>query len=92
MEETLLSDLVQYRTFKKSKSESSLSHRRVTKAIIPGVVIAARSLIQLFREINPMLLPKKERGRPGDAHDDEQELLEYGAHEVAEFVPGTEVT
>jgi hypothetical protein len=46
MNETLLSDLVQYR-FKKDKS----------------VVMAARSLITLFRIVNPMLLPKKERVR-----------------------------
>lgn len=76
MDETLLADLVQYRSFKKSKS----------------VVMAARSLIQLFRNTNPLLLPKKERGRPGDAHDGEQELLEYGQLEAAEFVPGAEVS
>eukprot|EP00050_Salpingoeca_kvevrii_P018343 m.73051 g.73051 ORF g.73051 m.73051 type:complete len:690 (-) comp8021_c0_seq2:72-2141(-) len=53
-----------------------------------SVVMAARSLIQLFRDINPSLLPKKERGRPTD---EPEQALEYGQSRAATFVPGTEL-
>ncbi|VDN13840.1 unnamed protein product [Dibothriocephalus latus] len=47
VDEDLLSDLVQYRSYRNK-----------------NVVTAARSLIRLYRQINPALLPKKEIGRP----------------------------
>eukprot|EP00049_Salpingoeca_infusionum_P011486 m.199465 g.199465 ORF g.199465 m.199465 type:complete len:726 (+) comp14947_c0_seq1:78-2255(+) len=53
-----------------------------------SVVMASRSLIQAFRELNPSILPKKERGRPtGEA----TEALQYGQSQVATIVPGAEL-
>jgi protein SDA1 len=45
-----------------------------------GVVVAARALLHTFREINPLLLPKKERGRDEAmaVQRGEREQLEYG--------------
>jgi protein SDA1 len=71
MNETLLSDLVQYR-FKKDKS----------------VVMAARSLITLFRIINPTLLPKKERGKGTDLS---VKPKEFGAEEIKTNIDGIEL-
>mmetsp|Transcript_33040 Transcript_33040/g.129777 ORF Transcript_33040/g.129777 Transcript_33040/m.129777 type:complete len:426 (+) Transcript_33040:1383-2660(+) len=51
-----------------------------------GVSMAARSLIQLFREINPALLVKKDRGRghvPGSTT-----TPKYGAVDVQETIEG----
>ncbi|CAH1968389.1 unnamed protein product [Acanthoscelides obtectus] len=42
-----------------------------------SVIMAARSLIQLFRNIRPEILHKKERGKPTEAMD-EIESLNYG--------------
>ncbi|VYS64547.1 unnamed protein product [Arabidopsis thaliana] len=53
MTEDLLHDLAQYKTDKKYRT-----HRKAISA-------ASASLIALFREINPLLLVKKDRGRPG---------------------------
>jgi len=54
-----------------------------------GVMMAARSLIQLFRQTNPSLLHKKDRGRPTEAAPT---VLEYGESRPAnECVPGAEV-
>ena len=39
---------------------------------VKGIVMAARSIIQLYREVMPLKLPKRERGRP------EQEIDENG--------------
>ena len=51
--------------------------------------MAARSLIQLFRQTNPSLLHKKDRGRPTEAAPI---VLEYGESRPAnEYVPGAEV-
>ena len=51
--------------------------------------MAARSLIQLFRQTNPSLLHKKDRGRPTEAAPI---VLEYGESRPAnECVPGAEV-
>ncbi|EDQ85727.1 uncharacterized protein MONBRDRAFT_38740 [Monosiga brevicollis MX1] len=52
------------------------------------VTAAARSLIQLFREKNPELLPRKERGRPDGQ---EHEVLGYGESKPLDMVPGTEL-
>lgn len=52
-------------------------------------MMAARSLIQLFRQTNPSLLHKKDRGRPTEAAP---VVLEYGESRPAnECVPGAEV-
>jgi protein SDA1 len=55
-----------------------------------NVVMAARSLIQLYRGIHPDLLHKKDRGRLTMAAVG-QKPLEYGELEAKSFVPGTEV-
>src|SRR5689334_2652532 len=59
MGEDLLSDLIQYKTHR----DKGLGVRCLVAVLIslPGVIMAARSLIQLFREVNPELLHKKER-------------------------------
>eukprot|EP01135_Chromosphaera_perkinsii_P005741 Nk52_evm41s359 gene=Nk52_evmTU41s359 len=56
-----------------------------------SVTIASRSLIQLFRAVNPELLPRKERGRP-DEEDAEFDALQYGqSGNASTFVPGAEL-
>ncbi|GAA43151.2 SDA1 domain containing 1, partial [Clonorchis sinensis] len=77
----LLSDLVQYRTYKNK-----------------NVVASARSLIRLYREINPSALPRKERGRPTEAQLETMIegqtfsglALSFGQTTAAKFVPGAE--
>lgn len=54
-----------------------------------SVVMAARSLILLYREELPTLLHKKQRGRPTEASV-EIEPKKYGEIKAAEFIPGTE--
>ncbi|XP_023245371.1 protein SDA1 homolog isoform X2 [Copidosoma floridanum] len=55
-----------------------------------SVMMAARSLIGLFRQTMPELLHKKDRGRPTEATV-ALEPLEYGKVTAKEFVPGAEV-
>merc|ERR1711915_1062897 len=55
-----------------------------------GVMMASRSLIQLFRNICPDLLHKKDRGRPTEASV-EAKRKEFGELDVKEFVPGAEI-
>jgi protein SDA1 len=52
-----------------------------------GVMMAARSVVTLFRLINPSLLPKKERGKFSDINT---KPLEYG-EEVNLTVPGMDL-
>jgi protein SDA1 len=52
--------------------------------------MAARSLIQLFRQVNPAILPRKERGKPSDNPEDEGALA-YGESRVMDTVPGSEL-
>lgn len=54
-----------------------------------SVVMAARTLILLYREQLPSLLHKKERGRPTEASV-EIEPKKYGEVKAVEFIPGTE--
>lgn len=68
----LMADLIQYRTYRRSKS----------------VVMAARGLLNLVREINPSSLSTKERGRD---HEIENKPLEYGIVKVATAVAGAEL-
>jgi protein SDA1 len=70
MDDTLLSDLSSYRSYKDK-----------------GVMMAARSLIQLFRSTCPELLHKKDRGRPTEASA-ELGLRKFGQSNAREFVPG----
>jgi len=55
-----------------------------------GVMMAARSLVQLYRQINPDLLHRKDRGRPTEAQK-ELKILGYGELEAVSYVPGAEV-
>lgn len=53
-----------------------------------SVMMAARSLIQLYRLVNPSLLPKKERGKDTDINI---KPLQYGEEEALETIPGMEL-
>jgi len=55
-----------------------------------SVMMAARSLIILYREQLPALLHKKDRGRPTEAQA-EKKIKEYGEIIAHETVPGAEV-
>ncbi|XP_065161223.1 protein SDA1 homolog [Atheta coriaria] len=55
-----------------------------------SVMMAARSLIQLFRHVRPELLHKRDRGRPNEAAE-ELEKLEYGQVNAKDFISGAEV-
>ncbi|KAG5895123.1 hypothetical protein JTB14_008560 [Gonioctena quinquepunctata] len=55
-----------------------------------SVMMAARSMIQLFRTTRPELLHKKDRGRPTEATE-EMESLDYGKISAKDYVPGAEV-
>lgn len=51
--------------------------------------MAARSLIQLFRNLNPALLQRKHRGKPTE-FTKELKPQQYGAVQVPSFIPGAE--
>merc|ERR1712106_1228858 len=55
-----------------------------------GVMMASRSLIQLFRELNPDLLHKRDRGRPTEATL-AVKPRQFGEENVMDYVPGAEV-
>ncbi|XP_078044926.1 SDA1 domain containing protein Mys45A isoform X2 [Augochlora pura] len=55
-----------------------------------SVMMAARSLIGLFRVTMPNLLHKKDRGRPTEATS-ALEVVKYGHVPANDFVPGAEV-
>ncbi|GIY89881.1 protein SDA1 homolog [Caerostris darwini] len=55
-----------------------------------NVTMAAKSLIKLYREINPKLLQRKYRGRPTEASK-QLKNYEYGASKAQSYVPGTEI-
>eukprot|EP00124_Ichthyophonus_hoferi_P000268 Ihof_evm24s9 gene=Ihof_evmTU24s9 len=73
MNATLLQDLSQYKTYKKDK----------------GVMMAAKSLIQLFRTENPELLARKDRGKEASENKDFTPF-QYGEVRAVDYVPGTE--
>ncbi|KAH8391033.1 hypothetical protein KR215_004199 [Drosophila sulfurigaster] len=54
-----------------------------------SVMMAARSLISLYREQLPALLHKKDRGRPTEAQA-ERKVLAYGERDVQDTVLGAE--
>uniref|UniRef100_H2YYR3 Protein SDA1 n=1 Tax=Ciona savignyi TaxID=51511 RepID=H2YYR3_CIOSA len=54
-----------------------------------SVTTAARSLIQLYRRINPAMLLRKDRGKPTEAST-ELQTSEYGQLVVRDYIPGTE--
>uniref|UniRef100_UPI00358FDE11 protein SDA1 homolog n=1 Tax=Myxine glutinosa TaxID=7769 RepID=UPI00358FDE11 len=55
-----------------------------------NVAVAARSIIQLFRTINPKLLQRKDRGKPS-LLSSEQSVLKYGEMTALSHIPGAEV-
>nr|CAG4646896.1 EOG090X030C [Megafenestra aurita] len=54
-----------------------------------SVMMASRSILQLYRIINPELLPRKERGRPTEAMS-ELTIKAYGAVDAKDYIPGAE--
>nr|XP_055036706.1 protein SDA1 homolog isoform X1 [Misgurnus anguillicaudatus] len=55
-----------------------------------NVVMSARGLIQLFRDLNPQMLHKRDRGRPTEASKDAK-IQNYGQLEARDYIPGAEV-
>ncbi|XP_051794537.1 protein SDA1 homolog isoform X2 [Acanthochromis polyacanthus] len=55
-----------------------------------NVMMSARGLIQLFRNLNPQMLHKKDRGRPTEAST-EAKIKDYGELEAKDYIPGAEV-
>ncbi|GMS79833.1 hypothetical protein PENTCL1PPCAC_2008, partial [Pristionchus entomophagus] len=57
-----------------------------------NVSMAARAIITLFRQVNPKLLHKKDRGRltAEQTEGEDREYLDFGVPAVREFVPGAE--
>lgn len=55
-----------------------------------NVSMAAKSLITLYRKLNPDMLKKKDRGRPTEASV-EFKALQYGELDAKDYIPGTEV-
>jgi protein SDA1 len=53
-----------------------------------GVSMAAKSLLTLFRVINPSILPKKWLGKETDA---KSKPKAYGAVEIRDHIEGTEL-
>ncbi|CAI7808189.1 unnamed protein product [Closterium sp. NIES-54] len=60
------------------------------KAREKAVAAAARSIISLFREVNPSLLQRKDRGKPGKAGEAVQPVA-FGHVAVSDHVPGIEL-
>ena len=56
-----------------------------------NVSMAARALITLFRSVNPKLLARKDRGRPTDGENDDQEYVGFARPKVADFISGAEI-
>ncbi|KAJ8730146.1 hypothetical protein PYW07_017184 [Mythimna separata] len=55
-----------------------------------SVMMAARSLIQLYRQSMPDMLHKKDRGKPTEASI-ELKNKKYGETEIKDYIPGSEV-
>lgn len=55
------------------------------------VMMAARSLMQLFRNVDPTLLHKKDRGKPSEKSSLEDSSKEFGAVHAPSYVPGAEL-
>ncbi|XP_064386639.1 protein SDA1 homolog isoform X2 [Halichondria panicea] len=55
-----------------------------------GVMMASRSLIQLFRNIQPGMLHRKDRGKPTQSQS-AAVSKDYGEVRAAEIIPGTEL-
>nr|KAG5707779.1 hypothetical protein BaRGS_015939 [Batillaria attramentaria] len=55
-----------------------------------AVIMAARSLIQVYRHSNPELLHKKDRGKPTEATKEHRSLA-YGEKATRDFIPGADI-
>ncbi|XP_053109001.1 protein SDA1 homolog [Hemicordylus capensis] len=55
-----------------------------------NVMMSAKTLIQLFRSLNPQMLQKKFRGKPTEATS-ETKVHEYGELDAKDYIPGAEV-
>ncbi|CAL8279001.1 unnamed protein product [Merluccius merluccius] len=55
-----------------------------------NVMMSARGLIQLFRNLGPQMLHKRDRGRPTESST-EARILNYGELEAKDYIPGAEV-
>ncbi|KAM9450396.1 protein SDA1 homolog [Clarias gariepinus] len=55
-----------------------------------NVVMSSRGLIQLFRDLNPQMLHRKDRGKPTEATT-EARIHNYGELEAKDYIPGAEV-
>lgn len=55
-----------------------------------NVMMAARSLIQFYRTVNPHLLLRKDRGKPTEATK-ELKPLDFGELGAKDYIPGAEV-
>ncbi|KAF4098822.1 protein SDA1 homolog [Onychostoma macrolepis] len=55
-----------------------------------NVVMSAKGLIQLFRDLNPQMLHRKDRGKPTESSK-EAKIQNYGELEAKDYIPGAEV-
>nr|KAF6432301.1 SDA1 domain containing 1 [Rousettus aegyptiacus] len=55
-----------------------------------NVMMSARTLIHLFRTLNPQMLQKKFRGKPTEASI-EARVQEYGELDAKDYIPGAEI-
>lgn len=55
-----------------------------------NVVMSARGLIQLFRDLNPHMLHRRDRGKPTESSK-EAKIQSYGELEAKDYIPGAEV-
>ncbi|CCW65707.1 unnamed protein product [Phytomonas sp. EM1] len=74
MSEDLLRDLVEYKNQRGDR----------------GVMMAARAVIQLYRDVYPSLLPAKLRGSKAGAPEDKERPI-YGSQHVYSDIPGLEL-
>ncbi|GAA6080805.1 protein SDA1 homolog [Tachysurus ichikawai] len=55
-----------------------------------NVVMSSKGLIQLFRDLNPKMLHRKDRGKPTESST-EARIHDYGELEAKDYIPGAEV-
>uniref|UniRef100_A0A671LVM9 Protein SDA1 n=1 Tax=Sinocyclocheilus anshuiensis TaxID=1608454 RepID=A0A671LVM9_9TELE len=55
-----------------------------------NVVMSARGLIQLFRDLNPHMLHRRDRGKPTETSK-KAKIQNYGELEAKDYIPGAEV-
>merc|ERR1712106_686819 len=56
-----------------------------------GVMMASRSLMALFRELNPELLARKDRAAPTELSKEEGATIQFGVNEAKDYIPGAEI-